>query len=85
MGELRTAMTEDLEVAYYHNGPAGGPVAVLLHGFPYDVLSYEAVVRLLACRGIRTITPYLRGYGPTRFRQATTLRSGQQAAVGSPE
>ena len=82
MGELRTAITEDLEVAYYDNGPEDGAVAVLLHGFPYDVLSFEAVVPLLAERGIRTITPYLRGYGPTRFRKATTLRSGQQAAVG---
>lgn len=82
MGELRTAMTEDLEIAYYNNGPADGAVAVLLHGFPYDVLSFEVVVQLLAERGIRTITPYLRGFGPTRFREATTPRSGQQAAVG---
>ena len=82
MGELRTAITEDLEVAYYDNGPEDGAVAVLLHGFPYDVLSFEAVVPLLAERGIRTITPYLRGYGPTRFRKATTFRSGQQAAIG---
>ncbi|MET3370127.1 UNVERIFIED_CONTAM: pimeloyl-ACP methyl ester carboxylesterase [Jeotgalibacillus campisalis] len=82
MGELRTALTEDLEVAYYDSGPADGPVAVLLHGFPYDVLSFEAVVTLLAERGIRSVTPYLRGYGPTRFRKAKTLRSGQQAAIG---
>ena len=26
-----------LEVAYLESGPAGGPTAVLLHGFPYDV------------------------------------------------
>ena len=26
--------------------------------------------------------PYLRGYGPTRFLSAETLRSGQQAAIG---
>ena len=82
MGELRSAMTEDLEVAYFDNGPADGAVAVLLHGFPYDVLSFESVAHLLAERGIRSITPYLRGYGGTRFRKATTLRSGQQAAVG---
>ncbi len=61
MGELRTAMTDDLEIAYYDNGPADGPVAVLLHGFPYDVLSVEAVVPLLAERRIRAIIPYLRG------------------------
>ncbi|WP_253951730.1 alpha/beta fold hydrolase [Paenarthrobacter sp. CM16] len=82
MGELRTVMTEDLEIAYYDDGPADGAVAVLLHGFPYDVLSFQAVAPLLAERGIRSITPYLRGYGGTRFRKAATPRSGQQAAVG---
>ena len=82
MGELRTVMTEDLEIAYYDDGPADGAVAVLLHGFPYDVLSFQAVAPLLAERGIRSITSYLRGYGGTRFRKAATPRSGQQAAVG---
>ncbi|WP_458106541.1 alpha/beta hydrolase [Arthrobacter sp. R3-55] len=82
MGELRTVMTEDLEIAYYDDGPADGAVAVLLHGFPYDVLSFQAVAPLLSERGIRSITPYLRGYGGTRFREAATPRSGQQAAVG---
>jgi pimeloyl-ACP methyl ester carboxylesterase len=32
--------------------------------------------------GCRVITPYLRGYGPTRFLTAGTLRSGQQAVLG---
>ncbi|BCW56687.1 alpha/beta hydrolase [Arthrobacter sp. StoSoilB20] len=82
MGELRTAKTDDLEVAYYDNGPADGAVAVLLHGFPYDALSFEVVASMLADRGIRSITPYLRGYGQTRFLKSSTPRSGQQAAVG---
>jgi hypothetical protein len=32
-------------------------------------------------RGCRVIVPYLRGYGPTRFRSDDTMRSGQQAAL----
>ncbi|MBP2536999.1 pimeloyl-ACP methyl ester carboxylesterase [Agrobacterium tumefaciens] len=28
------------------------------------------------------IVPYLRGFGPTRFRSSSTMRSGQQAALG---
>ena len=28
-----------LKIAYYEEGPADGPVAVLLHGFPYDIHS----------------------------------------------
>ena len=31
--------------------------------------------------GFRTIVPYLRGYGPTRFLSPDTPRSGQQAAL----
>ncbi len=54
---------------------------VLLHGFPYDVHAYDAVTPILAAAGCRVITPYLRGYGPTRFLSAETLRSGQQAVL----
>ena len=70
-----------LRVAYEERGsPAGSPV-VLLHGFPYDVRAYDEVAPLLVANGFRVITPYLRGYGPTRFLSADTPRSGQQAAL----
>jgi len=36
----------------------------------------------LAAAGCRTLVPYLRGYGPTRFLSESTFRSGQQAALG---
>jgi pimeloyl-ACP methyl ester carboxylesterase len=38
---------------------------------------------MLAARGCRVIVPYLRGYGPTRFRDSATPRSGEQAAIGA--
>jgi pimeloyl-ACP methyl ester carboxylesterase len=38
---------------------------------------------LLAEAGLRVIVPYLRGYGPTRFLDPFTPRSGQQAALGA--
>jgi pimeloyl-ACP methyl ester carboxylesterase len=72
-----------LDVAYYEAGPADGPVVMLLHGFPYDIHSYVDVAPLLAVQGCRAIVPYLRGYGPTRFREAATPRSGEQASIGS--
>src|SRR5450631_2277997 len=72
-----------LNIAYYEAGPADGPVVVLLHGFPYDIHSYVDVAPRLAARGCRTIVPYLRGYGPTRFRDEKTPRSGEQAAMGA--
>ena len=72
-----------LDIAYYEAGPADGPVVMLMHGFPYDIHSYVDVAPMLAAQGCRTIVPYLRGYGPTRFRDKATPRSGEQAALGA--
>ena len=71
-----------LEVAYEEAGPPDGTAVVLLHGFPYDIHAYDDVTPLLVADGCRVITPYLRGYGSTRFLAAETPRSGQQAALG---
>src|SRR5438445_11405013 len=72
-----------LNIAYYEEGPAGGPVVILLHGFPYDIHCYVDAAPMLAAQGCRVIVPYLRGFGETRFRESTTLRSGEQAALGA--
>jgi pimeloyl-ACP methyl ester carboxylesterase len=79
---LKTVTAGVLEVAYQEAGPAEGTPVVLLHGFPYDVWAFGEVTPLLAAQGCRVIVPYLRGYGPTRFRSPATPRSGQQAALG---
>ncbi len=71
-----------LSVAYHDIGPATGVPTVLLHGFPYDVHSYDAVGPALAAAGHRVIVPYLRGYGATRFLHPATPRSGEQAVLG---
>lgn len=72
-----------LHVAYAELGPTSGPPVFLMHGFPYDIHTYEAVAPLLAAQGCRVIVPYLRGFGPTRFLSADTPRSGEQAALGT--
>ena len=72
-----------LNIAYYEEGPPGGPVVMLMHGFPFDIHSYIDVAPRLAAAGCRTIVPYLRGYGPTRFLDKATPRSGEQAAMGA--
>ncbi|MHB2208930.1 alpha/beta fold hydrolase [Methylobacterium sp. CM6257] len=80
MKSVRAGM---LEVAYLEAGPADGPPAVLLHGFPYDVRACHAAAERLAGAGVRCLIPYLRGYGPTRFLDSATPRSGEQAALGA--
>ena len=83
LGPVQLVRTPSLDVAYVEAGPPDGDVALLLHGFPYDIHSYVEVIPRLAAAGLRVITPYLRGHGPTRFRDPATPRSGQQAALGS--
>ena len=73
--------TPTLDVACEEHGPEGGEPVVLLHGFPYDPRCFDGIAPRLAREGYRVIVPYLRGYGPTRFLSASTLRSGQQATL----
>lgn len=72
-----------LRVAYREEGDPGGWPVILLHGFPYDVHAYDGVAPRLAAAGARVITPWLRGYGPTRFLSLDTPRSGEQAVLGA--
>ncbi len=75
--------TNQLRIAYWDVGPRHGKPIFLMHGFPYDVHSYNIVSEQLAEQGFRCIVPFLRGYGPTTFKSPDILRSGQQAALGS--
>ena len=80
---LRQVDAGVLNIAYYEDGAKGRPAVMLMHGFPYDIHSFVDVAPQLAAQGCRVIVPYLRGYGPTRFLDAATPRSGEQAAVGA--
>jgi len=75
--------TSTLDVSYEESGAADGVPVFLMHGWPYDPRCYDEVIPPLAAAGCRIIVPYLRGFGATRFRSATTPRSGQQAALGN--
>jgi len=83
LGGLHRIRAGVLDLAFHASGPQDGPPVVLLHGFPYDVHSYEEVAPRLAAQGCRVLVPHLRGHGPTRFLAADTPRSGEQAALGA--
>ncbi len=70
-----------LNVGYVDAGPPDGPTVVLLHGWPYDIHAYAEVTPLLAQAGYRSIVPYLRGFGSTRFISDESPRNGEQAAL----
>ncbi|NLU84617.1 alpha/beta fold hydrolase [Rhodococcus sp. HNM0569] len=60
------------------SGPASGPTVVLLHGFPQDSRSWDAVAERLGAKGFRTVAPDQRGYSdgarPRRRRDYTLDR-----------
>ena len=75
--------TPTLEIAYEASGREAGVPVVLLHGFPDDPRAYDGSLDGLDALGCRILVPWLRGYGPTRFLDPATPRSGQQAALGT--
>ena len=79
---FKTIRTSVLEIGYHESGDASGFPVILLHGFPDDAHAYDGVAPLLARAGYRALSVYLRGFGPTRFLEATIARTAEQAAIG---
>lgn len=83
MGTLKYINAGELCIAYEESGNVDGTTVILMHGFPYDIRTYDEVTKHLLTENCRIIVPYLRGYGLTRFLSADTIRSGQQAALAN--
>jgi pimeloyl-ACP methyl ester carboxylesterase len=83
MAMVKSVRTKLLEIAYLESGPVDGPPVILLHGWPSDPHDWDGVAPPLAEAGCRVLMPWLRGYGPTRFLDPATPRSGQQGALGA--
>jgi pimeloyl-ACP methyl ester carboxylesterase len=47
------------------DGPADGPLALCLHGFPDSAWTWRHLLPELASAGFRAVAPWLRGYAPT--------------------
>jgi len=77
----KTVRTKFLEVAYEERGDPRGVPIILAHGFPDDVRTWDRVVATLADRGFRTLAPYTRGFGRTKFLDDEAFRTGQIAAL----
>ena len=83
LGSPRQIDAGALSVGYVEVGPADGPAVLLLHGWPYDIHSYDDVAPRLTAEGYRVIVPFVRGFGTTRFLSSDTPRNGQPAAVAA--
>jgi pimeloyl-ACP methyl ester carboxylesterase len=80
--ELVRFETECLSIACEVSGPAGGAPVFLLHGWPDDVRTWDRILPRLHAAGYQTRAPYLRGFGPTHFRDPVGPRTGQLSALG---
>jgi len=78
---MPAARTGVLEISYEIGGPANGAPLMLLHGWPDDVRGWRRSAQLLQARGWRTVAPYLRGFGPTRFLTDAAVRDGRGVAL----
>jgi pimeloyl-ACP methyl ester carboxylesterase len=81
LATIKSVEAGALDVAYAELGSSAGRPVLLLHGWPYDIHAFSEVAPLLAERGYRVVAPYLRGYGATRFRDPSAVKSGQQTAL----
>ena len=68
--------TRLLNIAYHQQGKTDAPVVLLLHGWPDDATTWNAVMPQLAEAGYRVVAPYLRGFGETFFLDKGTARTG---------
>jgi haloalkane dehalogenase len=59
----RYADLDGVRMAFVEDGPADGPVALLLHGEPSWSFLYRHVIRVLAAAGVRAVAPDLIGFG----------------------
>ena len=57
LGPIKQIDAGVLNIGYAEFGPATGTPVVLLHGWPYDIHSYEKVAPLLAAKGYHVIVP----------------------------
>src|ERR1700733_4610942 len=54
-----------VDFTYFAAGPADGPLALCLHGFPDTAHTWRHLVPRLADLGFRAVAPFMRGYAPT--------------------
>lgn len=84
--------TRGLEFALLECGPAQGPLALCLHGFPDSAHTFRHLLPRLAAAGWRAVAPWMRGYAPTaipadgRYQAATLARDVIELidALGAP-
>ncbi|MFD0684967.1 alpha/beta fold hydrolase [Actinomadura fibrosa] len=82
MGDITTGSVKanGLEFGYLAAGPADGPLALCLHGFPDSAHTWRHLLPELAAAGYRAVAPFMRGYAPTSVPEDGAYQGGAIAA-----
>ncbi|HEY6473756.1 MAG TPA: alpha/beta hydrolase [Acidimicrobiales bacterium] len=64
------------EFACLTDGPADGPLALCLHGFPDTAHTWRYLLPELAAGGYRAVAPFLRGYAPSSLAADGNYQTG---------
>jgi pimeloyl-ACP methyl ester carboxylesterase len=80
----RHVRANGLRFAYLEQGPADGPLALCLHGFPDHAQTWRHLLPELAEAGFHAVAPWMRGYAPSevpsdRATHPTTLTADVNA------
>ncbi|HUC35876.1 MAG TPA: alpha/beta hydrolase [Acidimicrobiales bacterium] len=75
-----TVSANGVQFTYLTDGPADGPLALCLHGFPDTAHSWRYLLPTLADAGYRAVAPWLRGYAPSEVAPDGCYQAG---AIGS--
>ncbi|PWU10691.1 MAG: alpha/beta hydrolase [Verrucomicrobia bacterium] len=79
--QITTVDTPTLSIGCIDSGPQNGYPLLLLHGWPDDAQTWNALLPSLHRAGFRTFAPFLRGFGPTQFKDIGIFRCGQLTAL----
>ena len=90
MSEIQTVDANGLTFAYLEEGT--GPLVLMLHGFPDTAHTWDHLRPLIAAKGFRAVSPFMRGYHPSgipdRDADQETLARDPLAlieALGAPD
>jgi pimeloyl-ACP methyl ester carboxylesterase len=69
-----------VEFTYLAEGPADGPLALCLHGFPDTANTWRHLLPALAAEGYRAVAPWMRGYAPSEIPPDGCYQTGALGA-----
>jgi pimeloyl-ACP methyl ester carboxylesterase len=75
-----TVEVNGVQYVYLDDGPADGPLALCLHGFPDSAHTWRHLLPVLAAAGFHAVAPFLRGYAPTGLAPDGVYQTGAFAA-----